>query len=70
MHFLLFLAVLYFLPTLVASLRHSSSSGLIFLLNLVAGWTVVGWLAALIWALVSGPRVVYLYPTTQGYRRY
>jgi hypothetical protein len=70
MHFLLFLAVLYFLPALIASLRHSSSSGLIFLLNLLAGWTVVGWIVALVWALVSGPRVVYVYPATQEYRRY
>ena len=70
MHFLLLLIVLYFLPALIASVRHANSGGLIFLLNLFAGWTVVGWFAALVWALASGPKVVYIYPTTQGFRRY
>lgn len=70
MHFLLFIAALYFLPTIVASLRHTHNSGLIFLINLFAGWTVIGWIAAFIMALVSSPRVMYVYPATQEYRRY
>ena len=45
----LFLSVLmYFLPTLIA--RDKPDLMAIFLLNLLLGWTVIGWFVALIWA--------------------
>jgi hypothetical protein len=45
----------YFLPTIVAlHWRHPSTLG-IFILNLFLGWSVVGWVASLVWA-ASGPR--------------
>ena len=43
-------ALLYFLPTLNAVSRKHRSRGAIFLLNLVLGWTVIGWLGAVIWS--------------------
>ena len=44
--------VLYLLPTGLAVLfEHPHSLG-IFLLNLLAGWTFLGWVAALVWALL------------------
>jgi hypothetical protein len=53
--------VLYFLPTLVAaSRRHPSVLG-IFLLNFFLGWSVIGWIIALVWAL-SRPQVVVVAP--------
>ncbi len=45
--FLLLLA-LYFLPTLIG--RNKSNVGAIFVLNLLLGWTVIGWIVALVWA--------------------
>lgn len=45
---LVLLLVLYFLPTIVG--KNKRNAGPIFLLNLLGGWTVFGWLAALIWA--------------------
>jgi hypothetical protein len=33
----------------------------IFLLNLFLGWTVVGWVVALIWAITSEPKYTYAY---------
>jgi len=48
MTFLILSAVLYFLPTLLA--RHKEDFMGIFLVNLLAGWTVIGWFIALIWA--------------------
>ncbi len=50
------LLLLYFLPTIVA---HNKASFVpIFLVNFFLGWTVVGWFAALMWALVEpGPRL-------------
>ena len=44
----------YFLPFLTAmALGHPHSRG-VFLLDLLAGWTVIGWLAAMVWALWQG----------------
>lgn len=42
---------LYFLPALVADRRAHKNLTAIFVLNLLAGWTFVGWVAALVWAL-------------------
>ncbi len=44
-------ALLYFLPTAVATAWHHPEFEGIFLLNLVFGWTVIGWMAALVWAV-------------------
>jgi len=40
----------YFIPWLVSASRHHHNQGGIFLLNLLVGWTFIGWLAALIMA--------------------
>jgi hypothetical protein len=45
---LLFLVLLYFLPAIVG--RDKRDAAGIFLLNLLLGWTVVGWVIALVWA--------------------
>jgi hypothetical protein len=48
---LLFLFIgLYFLPTIVAGSSHKRNTGAIFVLNLLLGWTVVGWIIAIVWA--------------------
>ena len=41
----------YFLPTIIAILRHKANAGGIFVLNLLLGWTLIGWIGALVWAL-------------------
>lgn len=55
MLFLIYLcvAVLYIMPTVAASLRNHRQAVPIFLLNILLGWTLVGWAAALIWAFVE-----------------
>jgi hypothetical protein len=55
MHFLFFWALLYFLPTIIA--RHKADFMGIFLLNLLLGWTGIGWIVALIWACASESHV-------------
>lgn len=45
----------YFLPTIVAQVRSGKRPATIFALNLIFGWTVVGWIATLIWAVGQQP---------------
>jgi hypothetical protein len=47
---------LYFLPTIIG-LRKQNAGG-IFLLNLLLGWTLAGWIAALRWACTADSRLV------------
>ena len=42
--------LIYFLPTIVALVRHKRNTLSIFLLNLFLGWTLIGWIVALVWA--------------------
>jgi hypothetical protein len=42
--------LVYFAPTLVALVRHKRNTFSIFLLNLLLGWTLIGWIIALVWA--------------------
>ncbi len=56
MLFLLFACLMYFLPTIIA--RDKSDAGLIFVVNLLLGWTVIGWIVAFIWACAADTRPV------------
>lgn len=43
----------YVLPWMVAALRGKSNAWAIFWLNLLLGWTVVGWISALVLACAA-----------------
>ena len=43
----------YFLPTLIAFLRQHKNKLAIFLLNLLLGWTVLGWVVSLVWSAMK-----------------
>lgn len=47
---LILLVALYFLPGIIASRRHHSSAGGIWVVNIFLGWTFLGWVIALAWA--------------------
>ena len=47
---LLALFAVYFLPAICAIGRHCRGRGAIFFLNLLIGWTLVGWVVTFIWA--------------------
>ena len=51
MLFLIFSVLLYFLPTLIA--RDKPDLLAVFLVNLLLGWTVIGWFVALVWACAA-----------------
>lgn len=44
---------IYFLPTILAAVRHHRNALLIFLIDFLLGWTVVGWVVALIMVFVE-----------------
>jgi len=49
-------AALYFLPTILAVARNKTNVVGILLVNFLLGWSVIGWIVALVWA-VSTERV-------------
>ena len=57
------MATLYFWPALAAYTRKHVNTHAIFVLNLLLGWTFVGWVAALVWAVSKPATVVIQVPT-------
>ena len=51
----LLLLGLYAVPSLVAWHRQHHNRTAILLVNLLLGWTVLGWIGALIWASTNPP---------------
>jgi hypothetical protein len=47
--------VLYFLPSMVATLREKRNAPAIFVLNLLLGWSVIGWAVALVRSMIKDP---------------
>lgn len=47
------LALVYFFPTIVAGNRQHKNAGAVFALNLFLGWTLVGWVLALVWSVTA-----------------
>ena len=51
---LIFLSlVLYFLPALIAWYNNDKNTIWIFVLTLITGWTSLGWILALFWAILE-----------------
>jgi hypothetical protein len=44
------IVALYFLPAIIASRRNHHDKNAVFLLNLLLGWTFIGWVLALVWS--------------------
>ena len=43
--------VIYFLPSIIAAARSKRDLLSIFWLNFFLGWTAIGWIIALVWAV-------------------
>lgn len=50
--------VLYFLPSIIAIARSKRDTTAILVLNLLLGWTAIGWVIALVWALKEDVQVL------------
>jgi len=44
---------IYFLPSIIARKRKKTNLTAIFVLNLFFGWSLIGWVAAMIWAVLK-----------------
>lgn len=42
--------MIYFAPALVAFNRKHNNRAAILMLNLLLGWTMIGWIVAIVWA--------------------
>lgn len=62
-------ALLYFLPFFIANARRHPQQGSIFFINLIVGWTLIGWLAALIWSVTGQPETKKGDPTPDTHLR-
>lgn len=49
----LLLLVVYFIPTIIAVCRKHDNTLAILLVNILLGWTFIGWIVALIWCVTS-----------------
>lgn len=47
--------LVYFVPSIVAwNKRHANTTGII-ILNVLLGWTLIGWVGALLWSTYNKP---------------
>lgn len=50
---ILLFGLLYFIPSIVAILNKKNNSAAIIILNLLLGWTFIGWVIAIVWAFTQ-----------------
>jgi hypothetical protein len=52
----LFVFAAYLFPAIVAALRRHKNQNAIAVLNFLTGWTVLGWVVAIVWACTDNVR--------------
>jgi hypothetical protein len=50
---IILLLVLHFIPTIIGYKRGVTHAGMLLLVNILIGWTLIGWVACLIWAIFA-----------------
>ncbi len=50
---LILIAILYMLPTLIAYARDIPQRQKITVVNIILGWTLIGWIVAFLWARMA-----------------
>ena len=51
---------IYFIPAIVAAFKQHHNQTAIFFLNMFLGWTFIGWVAALVWAVSRPSSAIYI----------
>jgi hypothetical protein len=49
--------VLYFIPTITANCRDHNNTSAIACVNILLGWTVIGWIGAMVWSLTDNRKL-------------
>jgi hypothetical protein len=62
-------AGVYVLPSIIACLRGHRNAGAIVVLNILLGWSFIGWAVALIWSLTDNVRYPRFVRYDQAWRR-
>jgi len=47
---IILITLIYFIPALIAGYREHRNGVPLFIINLVAGWTFIGWFGCLAWS--------------------
>lgn len=50
---LILILLVYFIPAITAYQRKHKNAEAILVLNLLTGWTLVGWVISLVWSLTK-----------------
>lgn len=53
-------SAIYLIPAMLAEYRHHRQRIAIAILNILLGWTFIGWVAALVWACTSDGSDVFI----------
>lgn len=53
---ILILAIIYFIPTAISIIKKHTYKSYIICINILLGWTLIGWLACLIWSLIDNKK--------------
>jgi hypothetical protein len=61
------LFIMYWLPTIIAIARQAHSALGVFILNFLLGWTILGWIIALVWSLAAENRAVIVHVDRTDY---
>lgn len=56
--FVALVALVYFIPTIVAFHKKRKNKEIIFIANALLGWTAVGWILIFLWALFDGEKIL------------
>lgn len=46
-------ALIYFIPTVICLIRKHTCKLYIICLNIILGWTIIGWITSLIWSFID-----------------
>jgi len=65
LNMLVLLILLYFVPSIIALIRLHQDFFLILFVNILLGWTFLGWILTLAWAIFGGHQ-----PNYPGRRKY
>jgi hypothetical protein len=49
--------VIYFLPTIISLLSKKTNTAAIVVLNIFLGWTLIGWVVALVWSTMKDDKI-------------